>query len=147
MEASLRRCRFLFNDFVGPKQNSLRNCEAKLSRRFKIHCQLQPIERLDRQTFRAASRENPLDVFCRQATDFVVTHAIAHESSLRDETGVLKHCRQFLCPRCGNDELGLTRNHRVSSVEICVSLLGLESLEIQLECFCRRDVSLNKLDL
>src|ERR1700682_2480759 len=86
-------------------------------------------------------------MFCRKATHFVVTHTIADEGSLSNEAGGLGNCRQPLGLRCVNDELSLAQYHRISTVEVCVSLLCLESLENQLEFFRRRDMPLNKLNL
>src|SRR2546425_8718630 len=83
----------LLNHRVCAQTHRLRDRDANLSCRFEVHIQSYPTEGFDRQVLGFGSSENPLHVFCRQATHFVVTHAIAHQGSLCNKTVLVEHRR------------------------------------------------------
>ena len=81
--------------FVRPRQNVGRNRDANLMRCPKIQNQVDLTNGLDWQILRASTRQNPLDVLCRKATDFMVAHAVARKSPLGYKALLLEHRRQF----------------------------------------------------
>src|SRR6266566_6968755 len=69
----------LLNHLIGAQPHRLRDRDANVSCSYEVHIQSYPTEGFDRQVLGFGSSENPLHVFCRQATHFVVTHAITSQ--------------------------------------------------------------------